>query len=79
MHSRRNMDTEPIVMASHVIVEKPHIILDRTQSTERTPSLAATLNLRPAWRGFSFSGFWFSYYYFTGGTPSCAGGKLIPG
>ncbi len=66
-------------MASQVIVEKPQMILDRTQRTARTASFSATSNLRPTWRGFSFSGFWFSYYYFTGATPSCAGGKLIPG
>jgi hypothetical protein len=38
------------------------------------------LNLRPEWRGFSFSGYWFSYYFaFTGERPLCAGGKMRPG
>jgi hypothetical protein len=37
-------------------------------------------DLRPEWRGFSFSGYWFSYYFaFTGTRPLCAGGKMRPG
>jgi hypothetical protein len=40
---------------------------------------AAIENPRQTWRGFSFGGYWFSYYYFSSASPSCAAGRLMPG
>ncbi len=66
-------------MASQVIVEKPQMILDRTQRTARTASFSTDLEPAPHMARVFFSGFRFSYYYFTGATPSAQEGKLIPG
>jgi hypothetical protein len=36
---------------------------------------------RPSWRGFSFGGYWFSYYYFyfTHASPFSAARQMMPG
>ena len=42
---------------------------------------AASNDPRPSWRGFSFGGYWFSYYYFyfSNASPSSAARQMMPG
>ena len=51
-------------MASQVIVEKPQMILT-VRSVPHVPLPSRDLEPAPHMARFSFSGFWFSYYYFT--------------
>lgn len=34
---------------------------------------------RLSWRGFSFGGYWFSYYYFSTASPSGTARQMMPG
>jgi hypothetical protein len=45
----------------------------------RTGESTTALNPRQDWRGFSFAGYWFSYFYFSSASPSSATRQKIPG
>jgi hypothetical protein len=44
-------------------------------------SIDASNDPRHSWRGFSFGGYWFSYYYFyfSNASPSSAARPMMPG
>jgi hypothetical protein len=46
---------------------------------QTTGEITVVQNPRHDWRGFSFGGYWFSYYFFSGASPSSAARQMMPG
>jgi hypothetical protein len=52
-----------------------------TGRQQTAKNIVASIDPRPDWRGFSFGGYWFSYYYFyfSNASPSSAARQMMPG
>jgi hypothetical protein len=65
-HSHTHNNATPIAMP-----------LGRQQAAN---SIHVANDPRHLWRGFSFAGYWFSYYYyFSNASPSSAARQMMPG
>jgi hypothetical protein len=63
---------------NHSPIDSMMLPMGRQQTAKE---IFASIDPRQDWRGFSFGGYWFSYYYFyfSNASPSSAARQMMPG